>query len=198
MPINLKVPQIILESIVERRAQKGRVIVAIDGRGGAGKSSLARAIGASVPDSIHIEYDWFHLTREKTSSTERFDNQRLVNELIKPFRAGQKSVLFERYNWGYLAGKEDGFDPMTVSLLPGAVIILEGVSTLNTILNQFYDIRIWLNTSPEESLRRGISRDIEEYKLDPARVHAAWKEWVSWEARDSVIDERKSRADFVL
>jgi uridine kinase len=49
------------------RREKSRVVAAIDGRGGAGKSSLARAIVAAIPRSVHIEYDWFHLPKAQVA-----------------------------------------------------------------------------------------------------------------------------------
>ncbi len=198
MPIHISIPQIIINSIEEGRAKSGRAIVAVDGRGGAGKSSLARAIVATVPDSTHAEYDWFHLPRDRVTQSEHFDTGRLIRELLNPFRAGQKAVTFRRYNWGYLAGTEDGLDPAPISLSLGAVLVLEGCSTLHHALDEFYDVRVWLDTSPEESFRRGTSRDIEEYRLDPMRVQAGWEDWAKWEAQDSTLNNRRKRANFIL
>lgn len=76
----------LLKTIKETRVAKGTTVVAIDGHGGAGKSSLARSVLAAVPDSTHIEYDWFHLPRRRVTPEERFDNERLIKEVLKPFR----------------------------------------------------------------------------------------------------------------
>ena len=51
-----------LKTIVQ---QNHRMVIAIDGRGGAGKSSLARKLVENLPAAAHIEYDWFHLPQKK-------------------------------------------------------------------------------------------------------------------------------------
>ena len=106
-------PYATLEKVILKLEQlhreRVRLIVAIDGRGGAGKSSLARALVGKFPNSSHIEHDWFHLPRDKVADGRRFDHERLVAEVIAPFRAGAQKLTCYRYNWGYLAGLSEGF-----------------------------------------------------------------------------------------
>lgn len=188
----------ILSQVNELRRAKARVIAAIDGRGGAGKSSLARALVSSLPLSAHIEHDWFHLPRDLIVGTHRFDHQRLISEVIIPFRSGTSKIEFLRYNWGYLAGSTDGFhdDPTTIE--DKEILIIEGCETLHADLIPYLDLRIWLDTTAEQSIARGIRRDIEEYGLDPNRVHAAWSEWSIWEAEKLARDDRRKRADILV
>jgi len=180
------------------RREKSRVVAAIDGRGGAGKSSLARAIVAAIPRSVHIEYDWFHLPKAQVAEGCRFDHERLVSELIAPFRAGSPAISFLRYNWGYLAGVPDGFHETAILIQDAEILVVEGCETLNRSLIGHLDLSIWLDTEPDLSMARGIRRDIEEYKLDSDRVYAAWNEWTAQEARSLERDDRRKRADFLL
>lgn len=112
---SIRVPSAITDAIVSVLTSRGRAIVAIDGRGGAGKSSFARALVAAQPDSVGIEYDWFHLPQKEVSGRTRFDDERLAREVLTPFLAGEESVSLKRYNWGYLAGKEDGPEMLSPS-----------------------------------------------------------------------------------
>lgn len=190
------------EQIVSRvqhlRREKSRVVVAIDGRGGAGKSSLARAIVKLLPKSVHIEHDWFHLPKNEVTEAARFDHPRLIAQVLSPFRSGSRTISFLRYNWGYLAGIPDGFHDTPVTIEDMEILIIEGCNTLHSSIVSHFDLRIWLNTSAEVALRRGIRRDIDEYKLDPGRVHAAWKEWSAWEDQSLNRDDRRKRADIIL
>lgn len=192
----------ITEHIVSRveqlRREKSRVVVAIDGRGGAGKSSLARALVRLLPKSVHIEHDWFHLPQSQVTEANRFDHARLIAEVLLPFRSGTRVLSFLRYNWGYLAGIPDGFHELPVIIEDMEIVVIEGCNTLHTSLASHFDLGIWLNTSAALSLERGIRRDIDEYKLDPDRVHAAWKEWSTWEDQSLIRDDRRKRADIIL
>lgn len=198
MLTDMSLPDNLLNAIKQTRATRGAAVVAIDGLGGAGKSTLARSLMASITDATHIQYDWFHLPRERVTSVAQFDNERLVREVLQPFRSGSKMIEFQRYNWGYLAGMEDGLEPTPTRLALGTVLVLEGCYTLNQFLDGYFDVRVWLDTAPEEALRRGIRRDIEEYELEPEQVHAAWKEWAEGEALSLARDDRRKRADFLM
>jgi uridine kinase len=182
----------------ELRSRNSPVVAAIDGCGGAGKSSLARAIVAALLHSAHIEHDWFHLPKNQVSAGRRFDHQRLISEVITPSRSGSRALSFLRYNWGYLAGIPDGFHETPIEIKDAEVLIIEGCETLHSSLVQHLDFRIWLDTDPEVAMQQGVGRDIHEYKLDPDRVLAAWKEWGVWEARSLALDDRRKRADVLF
>jgi uridine kinase len=195
------IPQVLNEIVVRAealRSEQGRIVIAIDGRGGAGKSSLARSLVAALPRSAHVEHDWFHLPKAQVSPGRRFDHERLIREVLSPFRSGEREVSFLRYNWGYLAGKPDGYHDTATTIGGADVLILEGCDTLNPTLAPHLDLRIWLNTPPEVALERGMRRDIEEYGLDPDRVRAAWTEWSGWEEESLARDDRRTRADIVV
>lgn len=80
------------------QASETRSVIAIDGRGGAGKSTLARLIASSMCNAQHVELDWFHLPHAHVTLTDRLDLRRLREELLVPFVAGQREFTFKRYN----------------------------------------------------------------------------------------------------
>jgi uridine kinase len=185
----------ILRRIEGLRQKKSQVIVAIDGRGGAGKSSLARALVSRLSRSAHIEHDWFHLPKVQVLDAHRFDHARLISEVISPFQSGTPKLNFLRYNWCYLAGIPDGFHATPIAIEDKEILVIEGCETLHQALVPYLDLAIWVDTDPKVSLERGIRRDIDEYKLDPQTVNASWKEWSAWEAERLAHDDRRSRAD---
>jgi len=178
--------------------ERERVLVAIDGRGGAGKSSLAREIVENIEESAVVEFDWFHLPKSEIIDDARFDVDRFIMEVVSPFRSGASLISFCRYNWGYLAGKEEGLDSDPYTLSVAQVLVVEGCQTLDVKLSQCVDFSIWIDTDASESLRRGKRRDVEEYGLDPIRVNEAWQEWSEWEERLLQRDDRKARADMIV
>lgn len=188
----------ILARLDAMQEKESRPIIAIDGRGGAGKSSLARAIAAVVPHAAHVEYDWFHLPQSEMSLEHRFDYRRLTAELLAPFRSGERDFQFKRYNWGYLSGSPDGYADEPITLRGVDVLILEGCRVLTPPILDFFDLKIWVDTAPEEALTRGMRRDIDEYGLDPVKVQVAWEEWTMWEAQELAREDRRARADIIL
>lgn len=191
-----------LHEVVSRaealRRERDRVVIAIDGRGGAGKSSLARALVGRLSGSAHIEHDWFHLPRERVAEGRGFDHERLISEVIVPFRAGARELQFLRYNWGYLAGVPDGFHETPIVVSDAEMLVIEGCETLHRALAPHVDLRVWVDTPPDLSLERGMRRDIEEYHLDPERVRAAWKEWTEREFESLARDDRRAWADIIF
>ncbi len=199
MPFDiLTVSQLVIERIAAIQTVTPRLLVVIDGLGGAGKSSLARAIAAEFPGARAFEYDWFHLPKAQATASHRFDHQRLIDEVVIPLRRGARGFECRRYNWGYLAGKPDGFASEPVRINDVDVLVLEGCGVLARALCDLYDLRIWVNTSTQEAVARGMRRDIEEYGLDPGRVRSAWAEWSEWEAQSLANDDRRLRADLMV
>jgi len=151
-----------------------------------------------LPASVHIEYDWFHLPKKELLANERYDNGRLIQELLRPFASGNTSLQFRKYNWGYLSGDADGVDSRLDSVDDVDILIIEGCELLNPTLLPFIDCSIWLDTGAKESLRRGVNRDIEEYGLEPTRVHRLWKEWTTRENDLLAKESRWLSADWIM
>ncbi len=184
--------------VEELRRDRSRVLIALDGRGGAGKSTLARELVRRIPRSAHVEHDWFHLPKDQVSEGRRIDHERLIAEVISPFRSGARELRFLRYNWGYLAGIPDGYHETPISVRDVDIVVIEGVETLHRSLASHFDLRVWVDTPPELSLERGMRRDIEENHLDPERVRAAWKEWSERESESLARDDRRARANVII
>ncbi len=197
-PLSLKVPPEVASRLSELRAKSTRCIVAIDGRGGAGKSTLARLITATICNARHVELDWFHLPHKEVTHHNRIEVARLRDELLLPFTAGQRDFEFRRYNWGYLAGIPDGFAPEPVRLNQADFLVLEGCGALHPQLKDFYHLTIWVDTDAQEALRRGTRRDIEQYGLDPHAVEQAWAEWTQWEDESLRTFNRRQLADVIV
>jgi uridine kinase len=135
-----------------RNSQDGTVLIAIDGRGGAGKSTLARKIAAEVPDVTTISLDDF--ARPHVSG---WDKERFTDEVLDPVAAG-RSGRYQRWDW-------DTDSPAEWHDVPvGGVIVVEGVSSMHEELGHSWDLTIWVSAAAETRLNRGVARDGEQMR----------------------------------
>ena len=180
-------------------SHKKKVCIAIDGRGGAGKSTLARKLKENIQNSLIIEFDWFHLPKKHCTEFERYDYSRLIQEIIIPFQAGSKELSFYKYNWGFLSDScQDGLSETATRMPSEDVLIIEGCGTICPALSTYSDLKIWVGTEEEESKRRGIKRDVEEYGLNPEKVNALWDEWSIRERRRLIQEMPECLADIIF
>lgn len=188
----------ILSKIQGIKERQEKLVVAIDGFGGAGKSSLARSLESALGEAKHIEFDWFHFPRDQIKNNIRFDFDRFEHEVVEPFKEKADRIQIGKYNWGYLAEKPEAIEPDWIDLAGVSCLLVEGVMTLSDELSDLTDLKIWVGTNAAECRKRGINRDIHEYGLKERNVIPAWKEWGEWEDNCLLIDDRRKRADIVI
>ncbi|WP_309090648.1 zeta toxin family protein [Domibacillus sp.] len=133
-------------------------LVAIDGGGGAGKSTLARALQQSLGSGAVIVHadDFYALSSRRSSEIGGgWDLKRLEEQVLKPL-SQNKPARYERYDWetDQLAEAHD--------VPAGGVVIVEGCYTMVRSLLPYYHFKIWVESPEELRLERGIERDGEE------------------------------------
>lgn len=164
----------VLELIAAASPQRGFTLVGIDGRGGAGKSTLA----ALIPDATVISTDEFW-------DGESFDVGRLRADVFEPLLAG-RDAHFATLDW---EARRPG-DEQTVP--PMGVVVIEGVCALDRRLRDAYDVRVWVEAPYAVRLARGVARDGEV-------ARETWVEcWMPMEDRYVAKDDPVSCADVVV
>jgi uridine kinase len=149
-------------ALLERtRAGRDVIVAAIDGCGGAGKSTLAQRIRAALDVAVSIvAVDDFYrpLTNDQRVALDPhhgyenyFDWQRMRNDAIIPLRAG-KAARYQRYDWSTDRLAE------WIEVAPASVVIVEGVYSSRPELRPLLDAAIFIDTPREERLRRMLSR----------------------------------------
>lgn len=133
------------------------ILIAIDGCGGAGKSTLARKLATELNNSqvVHID-DFYKPKEQRIAITEQtpvhsnFEFERLKQQVLEPLKHGSKAS-YQTPN-----GKN-------VKVEPNGYVIVEGLGTLGAELRGYFDYKIWIDSPETVRRRRGIERDSEDW-----------------------------------
>lgn len=163
-------------------------IVAVDGRGGGGKSTLATQLHAAVSGSAVVHTDdiaWHHSL---------FDWSDLVaRNVLEPLRRGQ-AVRYRPPGW-------DTKDRPGAIKVPAELelVLVEGTGASRRELAHLLDATVWVQSDAAEAERQGIARDAAANTRDKAE--SATKFWHEWMVRERlfVADQRPwERANVVV
>jgi uridine kinase len=187
--MNVRRPLTALLAAVPR--QPGQTaLLALDGRGGSGKSTLARALQAADPAALIVQLDdFFKPSRERPPEIGRakpiggdYDIARLRAQVIDPLLRGE-SGRYARYDWPTNALAE------WHTLVPGTLVIIEGIYALLPELRRDYTFRVWVDCPYDIRLMRGLARDGES-------ARARWVEdWMPSEDRYVEVCHPQQAAD---
>jgi uridine kinase len=146
------------------------VRVAIDGRGGAGKSTLADdlvaplgrrgrpAIRAEVDDFYHLGIDKRNRARLTAAAFyDAYDHAALRSLLLDPLGPGGSRRYRTRWHDGWNEGEVA--EPER-SAPDDAILLLDGVFLLRPELNDLWDVRVFVDVEAEVGLARGVERDL--------------------------------------
>lgn len=154
---------------------KERVIVAIDGRCAAGKTTLARELARRLEANVIAMDDFFLPSALRTA--ERLAQpggnvhyERFLREVLTPLAAG------EAFSYGVFdCGVMDVTGKKRVE--PRPVAIVEGSYSMHPALRGGYDLGIFLTVEPQEQKRRLLAREGE------AGLQAFLERWIPLEER---------------
>lgn len=153
------------------------VIIAIDGRSGAGKTTIAIELAARL--RAHHKVSLFHLEdiypgwNGLAAGMERY-----ITTVLAPLRSGQAA---EWVTWDW----EKHYDGDVRVTLPAEIVIVEGVGAASDAARPLLDAVVWAEAPDDERRARALSRDGSTYE-------PYWDLWaaqeVEWLAADGVLD----------
>ena len=136
------------------------LVVALDGPGGAGKSTLAKRLsGACSVVSVVQGDDFYNPMDESERRTltpeygymRYFDWQRMRDELLEPLSNGNPA-RYQRYDWGSNRLAEWIVQPAE------GIILVDGVYSFRPELRAFYGYSVLVDTPRAECLARLVER----------------------------------------
>jgi uridine kinase len=152
-------------------------IVAVDGPGGAGKSSLADLLAREL-DAQVIHTDDFASWENPVDWWPD-----LIELALTPLADG-RPARYTPTSWG-------GEERKPIVIEPSGIVILEGVTASREAFRPYLAYSIWIETPRNVRLERGLQRDGEQMRPD-------WERWMAGEDRYIERERPAEHADIVL
>jgi hypothetical protein len=157
----------------------GARLVAVDGYGGAGKSTFAARLAAALGGAAVVHTDDF-ATGEPGGEWW----PRLEREVIIPLSAGE-AARYRRWDWEARRLAEwHVVEPMPA-------VVIEGVSSARRAGAGRLACAIWVEASAEVRLERGLERD-------GRKARPLWAAWMAEEDAHFARDDTRARCDLVV
>lgn len=146
-----------------KECDKASMLIAIDGRCAAGKTTLGALLKKEINCNI-IHMDDFFLRREQRT-LERMqepggnvDYERVLREVMAPISQG-KSFSYQIFDCQKMELSS------RIHVEPKPVTIIEGSYSCHPVLWDFYDLRVFLTIEPHKQLERIRQRNGKEAAL---------------------------------
>ena len=173
----LEIKQLISKSVSPEEMQTR--IVAIDGCGGAGKSTLATKL-ANILDNCPVIH-----TDDFASWDHPLDwYPRVIEQVLEPLRHNHVAH-FQKFDWQ--ANQLGQWE----TVKPCSVVILEGVSSSRSEFRSYLSFAIYIETNRDLRLKRGLERDGEA-------ALPLWQQWMAEEDEYVLRDRPQEYADIVI
>lgn len=153
------------KALSDKREKSGNgalpVLIAIDGRCAAGKTTLARELAKRTDGSV-FHMDHFFLRPEQrteerlNTAGENIDHERFLSEVLLPLKSGEKIIRYQPFDCKMGALAE------LMEVKAGDVCFVEGSYSCHSELRELYDLRIFLTVSKEEQMKRIVKRNGEK------------------------------------
>lgn len=180
----------IKEAIGEILNKKGSCIVAIDGRCGSGKTTIAKILEKELDCNV-FHMDDFFLRKEQRSEEriaapgENVDHERFLSEVLIPLKNGE-SFFYRPYQCSIQDfGKE-------ICVPYKKISIIEGSYSCHENLWKHYDLRIFSDVDKALQMERIINREGEE------KAKAFKEKWIPMEEKYFEKFSIKERCDIVV
>lgn len=166
--------------------QKERVLVAIDGRCGSGKTTLSHRLEKQWGGMVLHMDDFFLRPKQRTAERLKepggnVDYERFLEEVLIPLHEGRRFV-YRPYDCGTQRMKE----PTVMQMRNMAII--EGTYSCHPVLWDYYDLRIFMTVDPKEQLKRLKERS-------PDKISDFESRWIPMEERYFAAFQMADRCD---
>lgn len=147
-----------LFSMIDRKLNEERIIIAIDGRCGSGKSWLARLLAGVYPCGVVHMDDFFLRPEQRTEGRlgeigGNVDRERFIEEVVRPILNGEESFEYQRYD----CVRKKLTD--SVKIRRKRLLIVEGTYSCHPAFSDLYDLKIFLDIEGAVQRERILKRN---------------------------------------
>lgn len=155
---------------------KSKIIIAIDGNCGAGKTSLANALREAYHCDIIRMDDFFLQSYQRTPQRleepgGNIDYERFIKEVVTLLRAGANSITYKPFSCETMSLLE----PVVAAV--GEILIIEGTYSLHDLYDDIYDLKIFLEIDSNTQMLRIINRN------GPLDAQTFKNKWIPFEKK---------------
>ena len=180
----------LLLAIRRQLLRRERVIVAIDGRCGSGKTTLAARLQEQLHCSVFHMDDFFLRPEQRTAERfaapgENVDHERFLEEVLLPLRSGQP-VAYRPF----LCAQQQLGELITAE--PDRLTIVEGAYACHPALWEYYDLRVFLTVDPETQMQRILRRN------GPEKAQQFRDRWIPFEEKYFKAFDVQARCDMCI
>lgn len=171
-----------------RKSDTKPVLIAIEGFGGSGKSTIAEKLKNELESAYIVNIDDFIVKEkilEQSWDKGGFDRSRLEGQVLIPASTGQ-AVAYQKLLWDTNTLSEPILVPQTDYL------IIEGISSYHPDIAKYYDYKIWVDTAIEVAKERGKARDGDNENAQH------WDLWAENDLRYQQKYHPEKVADFII
>ena len=180
----------LIEKINKIIKEKGRCVLAIDGRCGSGKSTLASQLAKYFDgDVIHMD-DFFlqpHQRNEERYKTpgENVDHERMMEEVFSRLEKKEEFTYYP-FDCGVMDISKEG-----IEIKNDKLIIVEGSYSLREEFRKYYDLTIFLTIPFDAQVKRLKERN-------PDKINKFIAEWIPLEEEYFKYYKVEEYADIVI
>jgi len=178
----------IASAIKQNGKRQKPILIAIDGFGGSGKTTIARSLQTELGNAYIVNIDDF-IVKEKLTEPSwdkgGFDRKRLETQVLIP-ATSQQPVSYQELIWETNTLSEPKHVP------PVDYLVVEGISSYHPDIAKYYDYKIWVDTPIAAAKARGQARDAGNENED---------KWDLWAENDLAYQQKyhpEKHADFVF
>ncbi len=155
------------------------VVVAVDGRAGAGKTTFGEALADEL-GAVHVDIENAYPGWDGLEEGARVARE----ELLAPIAAGQAGVLPQ---WDWLASRPG--EPLVVE--PPEFLVLSGTGSGAAANEPYLSLLVWMELGDDERRRRALERDGELFEMH-------WDRWSKQVEGHLAREQTRARADAVV
>ncbi|TWD73247.1 uridine kinase [Kribbella amoyensis] len=176
----------LLDHVRTTPARLGRTrLISVDGPAGSGKTTVATRFAARA-EARGLRTQVVHMDDLYDGWDGAVRGFGLLRDHVLKRLADGREGRYRRYDWHLGAYAELHVVPTTLDLL-----IVEGVTAADRDADPWQALKIWVETSNEVRLDRGIERDGEA-------LRDRWLDWMRWERDHFAAQRTRSRSHVIV